>query len=192
MNPALQTSDDSSFAAQVEDFAPPAGGAPYDAARERSVARKLRNARWRRLVLLFSAVAVAGAAAGGFTMANKEALLAAASHVPAETREAAAPAVTQPSLASSASRPVQLPGAETDPNKVQARVVMPADPEPPAPASAPMQMQDSQPTGPRTIPLGGGGRVAAAADSASGEATELPAGAMGFAPVPAPRPSRAP
>lgn len=191
MNPALQTSDDSSLAAQVEDFAPPAGGAPYDAARERAVARKLRNARWRRLVLLFSAVAVAGAAAGGFTMANKEALLAAASHVPAEAREAAAPAVTQPSLASSTSRPVQLPGAETDPNKVQARVVMPADPEPAAPASAPMQMQDSQPAAPRTIPLGGN-RLAATADSASGEAADLPSSAMGFAPVPAPRPSRAP
>lgn len=192
MNPALQTSDNSLSAAQVETSTPPAGEVVYDAARERAVSRKLRNARWRRLVLLFSAVAVAGAAAGGFTMANKEALLASARHVPAETR-GPTPA-SEPSLASATSRPVQLPtpsavapNAEVDPNKVQARVVMPADPEPAPSAPAPMQMQDSQGAAPRTIPLGGN-RLVTTADSAS----DVPAAALGFAPVPAPRPSRAP
>ncbi|MCV5839361.1 hypothetical protein OFN62_41120, partial [Escherichia coli] len=68
------------------------------------------------------------------------------------------------SLASATSRPVQLPGsvgADSDPNKVQARVVVPSDPEPPVP-TAPVQMQDSQASAPRSIPLGGNSFAATA------------------------------
>ncbi|MBL8568346.1 MAG: hypothetical protein JNK84_04610 [Phreatobacter sp.] len=186
MNTALQTSADP---AAVE--APPFPGDSYDPARARQAARRLKGARWRRLVLFFSAIVVAGAAAGGFTLANRDALMAAmpppASPAPVAV---ATPDASAPSLASASSRSVQLPGAaspDSDPNKVQARVVMPADPEPPAPAAVPVQMQDSQsPATPRSIPLGGG-RFAAA-----DETPALPAGALGFAPVPAPRPSSAP
>lgn len=164
-------------------------GDAYDPVRERQAARRLRGARWRRLVLFFSAIVVAGAAAGGFTLANRDALLAAIPAEPPAPVAAAAPDASTPSLASSATRSVQLPGVtspDSDPNKVQARVVIPADPEPPA--AVPVQMQDSQGSGaPRSIPLGG--RLAA---TAADEAPALPAGALGFAPVPAPRPTNAP
>lgn len=185
MNTAHQTSADPAAAAE----APPFPGDSYDPARARQAARRLKGARWRRLVLFFSAIVVAGAAAGGFTLANRDALLAAMPPpAPPAPVAATAPDATAPSLASASSRSVQLPGAgspDSDPNKVQARVVMPADPEPPA--AAPVQMQDSQGTAtPRSIPLGGG-RFAA-----TDETPALPAGALGFAPVPAPRPSSAP
>jgi hypothetical protein len=194
MNQAHQTSADPAAAAE----APALPGDVYDPARERQVARRLRAARRRRLALFFSAIVIAGAAAGGFTLANREALLAAmpppAQPAPAPVVAAAEPAA--PSLASATSRSVQLPGlggVDSDPNKVQARVVIPADPEPPvaaAPATTPIQMQDSQQTaGPRAIPLGSGPFAAASADPAPA----LPTGALGFAaPVPAPRPSSAP
>ncbi len=191
MNPHHQTSADLQPATEAEALAQPG----YDPARERLASRRLKGARWRRLVLFFSAIVVAGAAAGGFTIANRDALLAALP--PAEVPSVAAapaPAPTAPSLASATSRSVQLPGLATpdsDPNKVQARVVIPADPEPQT-AAAPIQMQDSQPAGaPRAIPLGGGGRLAVTANSETTPA--LPSGALGFAaPVPAPRPSSAP
>lgn len=165
----------------------------YDAARERAMARRLRGARWRRLVLFFSAVVVAGAAAGGFTIANRDMLQAAvppASEEPAVAETPVAPAA--PSLASATSRPVTLPGADSDPNKVQARVAVPADPDQPG-AGAPVQMQDSQsPAGqPRSIPLGGGSRLVATTTEPP-PAAVLPPSALGFAPLPAPRPSSAP
>jgi hypothetical protein len=193
MNKAHQTSADMQLAAEAEMLAEPA----YDPARARLAARRLKGARWRRLVLFFSAIVIAGAAAGGFTLANRDALLAAIPapepSAPPAVSAAAAPESAGPSLASANSRSVQLPGLVTpdsDPNKAQARVVMPADPEPPAAAPAtPIQMQDSQPSGaPRAIPLGG--RLAVTASSEAAPA--LPSGALGFAPVPAPRPSSAP
>jgi hypothetical protein len=188
MNPAHQTSADPVAAAETQPFV----GDSYDPVRERQAARRLKGARWRRLVLFFTAIVVAGTAAGGFTLANRDALLAAMPPpAPPAPVAAAAPDISAPSLASATSRSVQLPGAtspDSDPNKVQARVVMPADPEPPAPAAVPVQMQDSQsPAAPRSIPLGG--RLAS---TAADETPALPSGALGFAPVPAPRPSSAP
>ncbi len=182
-------------AAVAESLVEPA----YDPARARRAARRLKGARWRRLVLFFSAIAIAGATAGGFTLANRDALLAAIPAAepaaPPVVRTAATPEPSAPSLASATSRAVQLPGLVTpdsDPNKAQARVVMPADPEPTAATPAtPIQMQDNQPAGaPRAIPLGGGGRLAVTASSDAAPA--LPSGALGFAPMPAPRPSSAP
>jgi hypothetical protein len=195
MNKAQQTFADMQSVAGAE----PLAEAVYDPVRERLAARRLKGARWRRLVLFFSAILVAGAAAGGFTLANRDALLAAIPAAEPSTPTAVAPEPSAPSLASATSRSVQLPGLATpdsDPNKVQARVVIPADPEPqsaaaPASPAAPIQMQDSQSAGaPRAIPLGGG-RLAVTASSEPAPA--LHSGALGFAaPVPAPRPSSAP
>ncbi len=193
MNKAQQTFADMQSVAGAE----PMAEAAYDPVRERLAARRLKGARWRRLVLFFSAILVAGAAAGGFTLANRDALLAAIPAAEPSTPTAVAPEASAPSLASATSRSVQLPGLATpdsDPNKVQARVVIPADPEPlaatPAAPATPIQMQDSQPAGaPRAIPLGGG-RLAVTASSETTPA--LPPGALGFAPMPAPRPASAP
>ncbi len=187
MNPAHQTLAEPVTAAE----ALPVVGDSYDPVRARQAARRLKGARWRRLVLFFSAIVVAGAAAGGFTLANRDALMAAMPPPPAPVA-AAAPDASAPSLASASSRSIELPGAASpgsDPNKVQARVVMPVDPEPPAPAAVPVQMQDSQPGAPRSIPLGGGRMASTAADETP---PALPPGALGFAPVPAPRPATAP
>jgi len=162
-------------------------GMAYDPATERAVARRLRGARWRRVAFLVSAVAVAAAAAAAFTHANRDTV---AALVPPPAPVASpAPAPAAPSLASSMSRPVTLPGEAADPNKVQARIVVPADPEPPA-AAPPIQMQAPPATPPRTISLTAG-PPPAAAPTASEDAS-LPSAALGFAPLPAPRPARAP
>ena len=160
-------------------------GMSYDPATERAVARRLRGARWRRLAFFVSAIAVAAAAAAAFTHAHRD-TVAALVPPPAPPAPVAspAPAPTAPSLASSTSRPVTLPGDTADPTKVQARIVVPADPEP---AAAPIQMQ-APPATARMIPLS----PAAPVEQARVEETAPPAGALGFAPLPPPRPSRAP
>ncbi len=168
-------------------------GAPaYDPAQERLVARRLRGARWRRFFMVSVAIAIAAGTAAVFTMANREMIEAELTPAPVMAVPAAVPEA--PALASSQSRPVSLPGTEADPNKVQARVIVPADPVPPAataPASpSPIQMQAPPATAPRNIALPvvppQPGAPAAEEDSA------LPGTALGFAPLPAPRPARAP
>lgn len=166
--------------------------AAYDPARERAVARRLRGARWRRFAMSVVLVALAAGTAAVFTLANREMIEAELAPVLLPTPPAPAPEV--PALASSQSRPVTLPGTEADPNKVQARVIVPADPTPPpaavAPASPPpIQMQAPPATPPRTISLSAA--PPAAAPAASEEAL-LPSAAIGFAPLPTPRPARAP
>lgn len=183
----------------------PATPAAYDPAAERAAARRLKGARWRRLALAASAVCLAAAAAGAFTLANHDAIRSQFRADPPDEIEAR-PAAAQdaPSLASGSSRPVQLPGQEAASDKVQARIVVPADPEPQpvrpatadtAPAgttsadAAPVQMQDGSRSGPRTIPLAPGPSAVASAEA---DAEAPPAAALGFAPLPAPRPQRAP
>ncbi|WP_298476196.1 hypothetical protein [Phreatobacter sp.] len=155
----------------------------YDPATERAVARRLRGARWRRLAFFVSAIAVAAAAAAAFTHAHRD-TVAAFVPPPAPPAPIASPAPAAPSLASSTSRPVTLPGDAADPNKVQARIVVPADPEP---AAAPIQMQ-APPATARMIPLS----TAVPAEAPRVEDSTPPAAALGFAPLPPPRPSRAP
>lgn len=176
------------------DAAELVGTLPYDPARERVVARKLRGARWRRLFLTGVAIAIAAGTAAVFTLANRE--MIEAELAPAPVMAVPAPMPEAPALASSQSRPVSLPGTEADPNKVQARVVVPADPSPPPVAGAPpvgpapLQMQ-AQPAGaPRTISLPVAPPQPAA--SAADEGGALPTTALSFAPLPAPRPARAP
>ena len=171
----------------ADDFA-----APYDPAHERVMARRLRGARWRRLALTVFAVALAAGTAAVFTLANREMIQAELAPVLLPPPPAPAPEV--PALASSQSRPVTLPGTEADPNKVQARVIVPADPAPPpvaaAPASPPpIQMQAPPAIAPRTISLSAAPPAAA---PAAPEEAPLPSSAIGFAPLPAPRPARAP
>jgi len=169
------------------------GAGVYDPARERAVARRLRGARRRRLALAATAIVIAAAAAGSFTIMNRDKIRAEL----APARVANIPAPEAPALASSTSRPVQLSGTGADPNKVQARVIVPADPEPqpirpPVTDPAPVQMQDTQTaSAPRTIPLSSPTPARSEAPPADDPAA-LPATALGFAPVPAPRPSRAP
>lgn len=175
------------------ESAAPAGdatlGAIYDPATERAVARRLRGARWRRLAFILSAVAVAAAAAAAFTHAHRDTVTALIPP-PAPVEPAPAPAPpAAPALASSTSRPVAAPNGAADPNKVQARIVVPSDPEPPAAAAPPIQMQ-APPAAARTIPLSPA--PAAAVEVAREEDSALPPGALGFAPLPPPRPSRAP
>jgi hypothetical protein len=171
----------------TDDFA-----AVYDPARERAVARRLRGARRRKFAVTVVLVALAAGTAAVFTMANREMIQA--ELAPVLLPPPPAPAPEAPALASSQSRPVTLPGTEADPNKVQARVIVPADPTPPQPAAtaaspAPIQMQAPPATAPRTISLSAA--PPAAAPAASEEAA-LPSAAIGFAPLPAPRPARAP
>jgi hypothetical protein len=171
----------------ADDFA-----APYDPARERAMARRLRGARWRRLALTVFAVVLAAGTAAVFTLANREMIQA--ELAPVLLPPPPAPAPEAPALASSQSRPVTLPGTEADPNKVQARVIVPADPAPPpvavAPASPPpIQMQAPPAIAPRTISLSAAPPAAAPAAT---EEAPLPSSAIGFAPLPAPRPARAP
>lgn len=164
----------------------------YDPVRERAVARRLRGARWRRLALVVTAISISAAAAASFTLMNREMIQA--ELTPAPVVAEPAPAAEAPALASATSRPIQLPGAGADPNKVQARVIVPSDPEPqpvrpPVTDTADAAPQPDAAAAPRTIALSPSpirGDAAAEAQNA------LPAGVLGFAPVPAPRPSRAP
>ncbi len=176
------------------DAAALVGTAPYDPIQERMVARRLRGARWRRLFMISVAVAMAAGTAAVFTMSNREMIEAELTPAPVMAVPAAVPEA--PALASSQSRPVSLPGTEADPNKAQARVIVPADPVPPvatagAPTDpAPLQMRAPAAAAPRSISLPGvppqPGAPAAEEDPA------LPGTALGFAPLPAPRPARAP
>ncbi len=167
-------------------------GDMYDPVRERAVARRLRGARRRRLALLITAISISAAAAAGFTLFNRDMIQA--ELTPAPVVAEPAPAAEAPALASSTSRLIQLPGTGADPNKVQARVIVPADPEP-QPVRAPVT-DDAVPNAtpdaaPRTIALSPASPIRG--DAAPAEAQgALPAAALGFAPVPAPRPSRAP
>jgi len=165
--------------------------ASYDPAQERMVARRLRGARWRRFFMLSVAVAMAAGTAAVFTMANREMIEAELTPAPVMAVPAAVPEA--PALASSQSRPVSLPGTEADPNKVQARVIVPADPSPPpgAPTDpAPLQMRAPAATAPRNIALPVVPQQPAA--PAAEDDSALPGTALGFAPLPAPRPARAP
>ncbi|AVO44508.1 hypothetical protein C6569_05200 [Phreatobacter cathodiphilus] len=171
----------------ADDFA-----TAYDPARERAMARRLRGARWRRLAFTVFAIALAGGSAAVFTLANREMIQA--ELAPVLLPAAPPPAPEAPALASSQSRPVTLPGTEADPNKVQARVIVPADPAPPPVAAAPagpppIQMQAPPATAPRTISLSA---APPATVPAATEEAPLPSAAIGFAPLPAPRPARAP
>jgi hypothetical protein len=171
----------------ADDFA-----AAYDPARERAAVRRLRGARWRRLALTAFAIIFAAGTAAVFTLANRDVIQA--ELAPVLLPAAAPPAPEAPALASSQSRPVTLPGSEPDPNKVQARVIVPADPAPPpvaaAPASPPpIQMQAPPAAAPRAISLTSAPPATA---PAAGEEPALPSAAIGFAPLPAPRPARAP
>ncbi|WP_146144733.1 hypothetical protein [Phreatobacter cathodiphilus] len=156
------------------------------------MARRLRGARWRRLAFTVFAIALAGGSAAVFTLANREMIQA--ELAPVLLPAAPPPAPEAPALASSQSRPVTLPGTEADPNKVQARVIVPADPAPPPVAAAPagpppIQMQAPPATAPRTISLSA---APPATVPAATEEAPLPSAAIGFAPLPAPRPARAP
>jgi hypothetical protein len=166
----------------------------YDPVRERAVARRLRGARWRRLALVVTAVSISAAAAASFTLMNREMIQAELTPAPVVTEPA--PAAEAPALASATSRPIQLPGAGADPNKVQARVIVPSDPEPQAVRPPVTDTADAAPqpeapgaAAPRTIALS---PSPIRGDSAAEAQSALPAGILGFAPVPAPRPSRAP
>lgn len=162
----------------------------YDPVRERAIARRLRGARWRRLAVTAFVVVLAAGTAAVFTLANRDMIQA--ELAPVLMPPAPPPPVEAPALASSQSRPVTLPGTEADPNKVQARVIVPADPTPPPAVAAPtglppIQMQAPPAAAPRTISL-----TAAQPAAAASEEPALPSAAIGFAPLPAPRPAQAP
>jgi len=167
----------------------------YDPARERAVARRLRGARWRRLALIVTAISISAAAAASFTLMNRDMIQAELTPAPV----VAAPAAEAPALASSTSRPVHLPGTGADPNKAQARVIVPADPEPQpvrppvTEATAPVSpaSETLAASAPRSISLSPASPVRGDAVQPASPAG-LPAAALGFAPVPAPRPTRAP
>lgn len=195
----------------TDAVAAPGGGSDmltaYDPARERDVVRRLRRQRWRRIALTSTAIGLAAFAAGAFTIANRDAIVAGLSGGPAAAPQvepapaAAAPAA--PALASAHSQAVTLPPPSAHPPKVQARIIVPAEPQPirpPAMSTEPETDQAGAPAGEsqraaapggiRQVPLGG----ARAIDQAAPVATPAPpAAALGFvAPVPPPRPANAP
>jgi hypothetical protein len=187
MNPALATAPDQIALAETGVVDGVSTERLYDPVRERVMARRLRGARRRKLAVICSSVLIAAVAAGGFTLAHRDMVSAETASLAPAPAQVEAPALsTQPSLASSTSRSVQLPGtADSDPNKAQARVFVPeAERTASAAPAAPMQMQDQTAEAFRQIPLGGG--------RAADEAPALPSGALGFAPLPTPRPSQAP
>lgn len=181
----------------------------YDPARERDVARRLRRQRWRRIALATTAICLAAVAAGAFTIANRDAIVAGLSGGPAapqaEPAAATAAAPAAPALASAHSQAVTLPAPAAHPPKVQARIIVPSDPQPIRPpamstdtdppqdeAAAPAAetQQAAGPAGIRQVPLGGARAIDQAAPAA---APAPPATALGFvAPVPPPRPANAP
>lgn len=182
----------------------------YDPDRERVVARRLQGGRRRRLMLVMSAVVIAAAAAAGFTYTYQD--MPTVTDAWAATMAAVpppAPAAATPALASSASAPVRLVQPDSDPNKRQERIT----PEAPAGsvAAAPTGSSSMIPqgTGPsansttgavpegvRRIPLGPGAMAEAAPPSApafaSAEAASPTEMTMPLAPLPQPRPRRAP
>ncbi|WP_439575372.1 hypothetical protein [Phreatobacter sp.] len=190
----------------------------YDPARERAVARRMKRQRWRRIALTTTAICLAAVAAGAFTLANRDTIVTALSGGGAAPQAAApaaaapgpaqpvAAAPVAPALASAHSQAVALPAPPAQPAKVQARIIVPAepapirppvistDPEPSQdPAAEPAATETQQAAGApgiRQIPLGGGRAIDQAAPAA---APAPPAAALGFvAPVPPPRPANAP
>lgn len=182
----------------------------YDPDRERIVARRLKGGRRRRVVLALCAIVVAAATAAGFTYTYQD--MPAVTDAWAATMAAAPPpAPATPALASNTSAPVRLVQPDSDPNKRQERIAVdaPADPAAGQPAGSGSMIpqsagQASNGTsgtagdGVRRIPLGSTsmadatpppGATAFAPAETGGPATEM---TMPLAPLPQPRPRRAP
>lgn len=182
----------------------------YDPEQERAVARRLRGIRWRRMLLTGGALALAAAGATGLTLASRDAV---EGSTPAATVAAVAPAVPTapvlqvgpqpaaspdtPVLSSTQSTPVRLP-PQSDPNKLQERIITattpdrPADPAGSASAFAPPAGASPVPEGVRRIPLATGRPITAAANDQPASPAVSPAVTEGSAPTAAPLPPRRP
>ena len=180
----------------------------YDPDRERIVARRLKGGRRRRAILAMCAVVVAAATAAGFTYTYQD--MPAVTDAWAATPPAPQPEPPAAALASNSSAPVRLVQPDSDPNKRQERVATDAPGDTAAgqqagagsaiaPGGQPANGITSMTAdGVRRIPLGPGPMADATpppsapafapADTA-GPATEM---TMPLAPLPQPRPRRAP
>ncbi|MCZ0734025.1 hypothetical protein [Phreatobacter sp. AB_2022a] len=177
----------------------------YDPERERIVARRLKGGRRRRAVLAMCAVLVAAATAAGFTYTYQD--MPAVTDAWAATTAAPQPEPPAATLASNSSAPVRLVQPDSDPNKRQERVATDGPGDTPASVGSAVSPGGSQPAngmtamttdGVRRIPLGPGPMADAtpppsapafAPSDTTGPATEM---TMPLAPLPQPRPRRAP